>query len=809
MTSGYQGLSSREAKERLKVHGYNTVKEKERYKYLKLILNQFKDPYLILLLIVASLSFFLGDSTDATIIMLIILVSSLIEFWQELKANITVEKLLEVTEVRTNVIRDGREVQIPLKEVVPGDLVILTAGDMIPGDCKLIEAKNLFVNESLISGESFPVEKRDGDVLYMGTHVMSGFGVAQVFATGKDTEYGKLVQRLKLGKEETSFELGLKSFGFMLLQVATLLVLFVFMVNALMHKGILDSLLFALSLGIGITPTLLPAVISVGLSYGASRLAKRGVLVKRLTAIQNLGSMDVLCSDKTGTLTIGQMKVQGWVGVDGKEYKKVLELAYLNSYFQTGYRNPVDEAIKEARPESIRIEDYQKLDELPYDFNRKRLSVLLKSKEGNILVTKGAFDHVLEVCSHVEVGEDNSVDVEKHKKSIERLYEKYSREGYKVIAIAYKYVSKEDVSYEDESDMVFTGFLLLQDPLKPDAKRLINSLRDVGVELKIITGDNRHVAMHIKEALSLKGDILTGKDIERLSEEALIRKVKTTAIFAELTPLQKEEVIMATKKAGHVVGYVGDGINDVAAMRVADIAISVENAVDIAKDTADVLLMREDLITIRTAVLEGRRSFINTMKYLFVQTSSNFGNVFSMAGASLIVPFIPMLPKQVLMLGLLSVIALLSVPMDNVDRGWIMRPKRWNINFIKKFMYVFGPASSLFDYIMFLSLLYVFKVDTHTFRSAWFLESLTTQVFAIAILRTKMRFYESRPSKLLTLTLILTVIAGLLIPFTPLSSMLEVYTLPMVLYFFILLVTLTYLILIEFLKSIFYSRTDL
>lgn len=643
----------------------------------------------------------------------------------------------------------------------------------------------------------------------MGSHVVSGFGVAEVVATGKNTEYGKLVERLKLGKEETEFEKGLKNFGFMLFKVATFLVIFVFIVNTLLHKGTIDSLLYALSLGIGITPTLLPAILNVGLSYGASKLSKLGVLVKKLTSIENIGSMDVFCSDKTGTLTIGQMKVKSWIDAEGKSNEKVLKLAYLNSYFQTSYKNPIDEAIKDIEPKYLNIEDYQKLDELPYDFNRKRLSILLKSFNENILITKGAFEHVLEICSYVEMEGKKVIEIGNFKKSIEKFYEEYSKEGYKVIAIAYKPVSKEDISYKDEKDLIFVGFLLLHDPLKSDANTLINNLKDIEVELKIITGDNKYVAMYIKNSLSLKGEILTGEDLKNLSEAALMRKIKTTSIFAELTPLQKEQVVLAIKKAGHTVGYMGDGINDVAAMRVADVSVSVDNAVDVAKDTADIILMKKDLLVIQSALLEGRKSFINTLKYLFVQTSSNFGNVFSMSGSSVVVPFIPMLPKQVLMLGLISNITLFSLPFDNVDREWISKPKKWDINFIKYFMYIFAIASSLFDYIMFFSLLYMFKVDPYLFRSAWFLESLSTQILALLVLRTKFKFFKSKPSKLLFFTVIIVIVMGLIIPFTPLSKVLELYPLSIYIYIFIALLTLTYIVIIELLKAFFYKKNDL
>ncbi len=798
------GLSSGQAKERLLRYGYNTVEGRKRLSDLEILLNQFKNPYYLLLLFTAILSAFLGEKTDAVVIVSIILLGSLLDFWQERGAYRTVEKLLTVVKTRATVIRDGEEKDVPLEEVVPEDAVVLRAGDMVPADGVVLQAKDLFVNEALMTGEAYPVEKTTGSTLYMGTHVVSGFGIMKVLKTGGSTEYGKVVEKLKLGKGETDFERGLRRFGYTLLEVATLLILLVFAINAYYGRGVINSLLFALSLGIGITPALLPAVVSIGLSYGARYMARKNAIVKRLASIENFGSMTVLCCDKTGTLTEGSMEVYTVKNILDEDDERIALLSYVNSCFQTGYKNPVDEAIKKSFG-TLDISQFQKLDELPYDFNRKRLSVLVKKGEESLLITKGAYSHVLEVCKYAQVKE-KVVEIKEVLGKIEEVYARYSGQGFKLIAVAYRLFGGESLNYEDEKDEVFLGFLILHDPLRKDAKELVEKLLSLGIELRIITGDNKLVAKYVAERIGLKGEIMSGGDFEKLSEEALVRRVRDTSVFAELTPLQKERVVTALRKAGYVVGYMGDGINDVAAMRSADVAISVENAVDVAKETADIVLLKSDLNTVIDAVLEGRRIFINTMKYLFMQTSSNFGNVFSMAGASLLIPFLPMLPKQVLTANLLTDSAVMSIPTDRVDDDWTKSPKRWNIEFIRRFMLFFGPLSSIFDYITFIFLLYVLRVNQETFRSAWFLEGLFTQILVLLLLRTQRIFIKSRPSPLLMLTVLTVGIVGLILPFTPLGSMLELRPLSTPLYAFVLWITLLYLISVEAVKKFFYRK---
>ena len=808
-TSEILGLSQEEAQKRLKEYGLNTIRERKGLSDVQIFLEQFKNPYLLLLTFTAVLSLFLGEDTDAEIIIGIILLSSFLSFWEERKAYRVIEKLLSMVRTTATVIRDGKEKEIPIEEIVPDDIVILRAGNMVPADGKVLEAKYLFINEALLTGESYPVEKFEGDDLYMGTHVVSGYGVMKVIKTGKNTEYGKIVERLKSGKEETDFERGLKRFGNMLVQVASLLIIVVFAINSYLGKGVMDSFLFALSLGIGITPVLLPMVLSIGLAYAARNIAKKGAITKKLSSIQNFGSMTVLCSDKTGTLTKGKMEVLSFINLLNKEDQKVALFSYLNSYFQSTYKNPIDDAILSI-PNPIDISSFEKLDEIPYDFNRRMLSILVKEGDKRILITKGAYSHILEICKYAEIN-GRVVEIKEVIEEVEKIYKDYSSEGFRIIAVAYKLVDKDNVDYQDEREEILIGFIVIHDPLREDAKELVERLSSLGIELKIITGDNEFVASYIAKKLNLSGGVMSGKDFEKLlmeslSEEALIRKIKNTSIFAELTPIQKERVVNLLKESGQVVGYLGDGINDLLAMRSADVAISVESAADTVKDGADIVLLKQDLSIIADAVVEGRKSFLNTMKYLFMQTSSNFGNVFSMTGASLIIPFLPMLPKQVLTLNFLADVAVMSIPTDRVSEKDTKKPLKWDMGFMKKFMLYFGPLSSVFDYITFMSLLYIFRADAITFRSGWFLESLLTQVFVLLTLRTKRFFLKDFPSLPLVFTVLGVAMAGIILPFTPIGKLLELKPLDFKLYTAVILIVLSYIVSVELLKRFFFSK---
>jgi len=800
-----KGLSSKEAEEKLKQYGFNIIKEKKEISDIKLYLSQFKNPFMILLIFATILAYFLGDKLESLIILFIIIISTFLTFWQERSANKAIQKLLSIVKVYVNVIRDNKEVEIPIEYVVPEDIVVLRAGDIVPADGKIIESKDLFINEALLTGEPYPVEKRENDKIFMGTHVVSGYGLAVVEKTGQNTEFGKLAKKLKLGKEETEFERGLRKFGYLLVDIAILLVFVVFAVNIYFHRPFIDSLLFALSLAVGLSPSLLPAVITLNLSYGAKHIAKAGAIVKRLVSIENFGSMNVFCSDKTGTLTEGEMKIYGYKDALDMDNPLIAEYIYVNSFFETGYKNPIDDAIRNNLKDDIDITKYKKLDEIPYDFNRKRLSILVKKENKNILITKGAFPNIISISKYVFI-DNNIQDIENYKDLIEKTFDEYSKKGFKVIAVSFKEINKEQISFEDENDMVFLGFLILFDPLKKDAKELIQKLSEIGVKLKILTGDNSSVSIYIANELNLSTKILTGKEIDNLSEEALIKVVQDVDIFAELNPLQKERVITSLRKAGNVVGYMGDGINDIAAMRSADVAISVNNAVDIAKETAEIVLLKPDLDILINAILEGRKTFINTMKYLFMQTSSNFGNIFSMAGASFIIPFLPLLPKQVLTQNLLTDMAVMSIPYDNVDKEWLKEPKRWNLEFIKHFMIVFGLISSVFDYITFGFLLIIIKASEEIFRSGWFLESMLTQIFVLLILRTRKNIFSSLPSKYLIASVSFIFLATIFIPYTIIGKILELKPLPLDIYLGVSVIVLIYLLVVEITKQYFYRK---
>jgi Mg2+-importing ATPase len=800
-----KGLSEEEARKRLSIYGYNTLRKKEYFPNLKLFLNQFKSPFILLLLAAAVLSYFLGDKFESLIIILIVVLGAIVDFFQERSAHKTIEHLTSLVKVKATVVRNGQKKDIPMENVVIGDIVILTAGDIIPADCLLIESKDLFINESILTGESYPVEKEKGQKLFMGSYVISGYGKAVCVATGKNTEFGKIVSKYREIKYETDFERGLRRFGYLLMEIAFILIILVFFINVYFHRPIVESFLFALSLSVGITPTLLPAIVTITLSFGAKRMAQKHVIVKRLISIENFGSMNVLCCDKTGTITQGTMKVIGFRNLENKEDEKIFIYSYLNAFFQSGFKNPIDDAILSYK--TMDTSGYKKLDEIPYDFNRKMLSILVKFENKNILISKGAVKNILNTSVFVEVNGNIQSLTEDLKNEILNTVKEYSKDGYRVIGLSYKALNKDVINHTDESEMIFLGFLIFEDPLKEGVEEIVNQLSKKGVRLVILTGDNRYVAKHIGQKLGLN-NLLTSEELEKINPDALIKVVEKYDIFAELSPSQKEDIIQALKKGGNVVGYIGDGVNDVPPMKSADVAVSVDNAVDVAKESADIVLLKNDLKVILDGIIEGRKAFINTLKYIFMQTSSNFGNIFSMAGASFIIPFLPLLPKQVLFQNFLTDFAVISIPKDSVDEDWIEKPKKWDFHFIKHFMIVFGLISSLFDFITFFTLLYGFKVSPLEFRSGWFIEALLTQIFVILILRTKNRFYQSNPDKYLLYTILAVGVLGFFIPFTPVGKVLDLYPLPLNLFIAICFIVVGYIMLVEVVKYWFYKKVN-
>jgi Mg2+-importing ATPase len=681
------GLTGDEARARLARYGANLLKPPKRSDVWTLLLNQFKSPIILILFFATGLSFFLRDPVDAFIILSIVLVSGLLGFWQERGASNAIAKLLSIVQIKAEVLRDGSSKEIPVEEIVPGDIVILNAGDIVPGDGLVQESKDLFVDEAMLTGETFPVEKAAAllpvetplgqrtNALWMGTHVVSGSATALVVRSGKETEFGKVSERLKLRPQETDFEHGIRRFGYFLMEITLVLVVAIFAINVYLARPVLDSFLFSLALAVGLTPQLLPAIISINLSHGAKRMAQKKVIIKRLASIENFGSMNVICSDKTGTLTEGIVHVQSACDVEGAPSDKVLLHAYLNAFYETGFTNPIDEAIRAHR--QFDLSGYQKQDEIPYDFLRKRLSILVSQGDTHLMVAKGALSNVLAVCSSAETGNGTIVDITAVQDQIEKLFEEFSRKGFRTLGIAYKNMGSESrISKDHEMGMTFSGFLVLFDPPKPNIIETITSLKNLGVTLKIITGDNHLVAANVSQQMGLSDTkILTGQDLRQLSDAALLKRVADADVFAEIEPNQKERIILALRKAGNVVGYIGDGMNDASALHASDVGISVESAVDVAKDAADIVLLEKDLGVLVQGVREGRATFANTLKYVFMATSANFGNMFSMAGVSLILPFLPLLPKQILLTNLMTDFPEMTIATDSVDKEMIDYPR--------------------------------------------------------------------------------------------------------------------------------------
>jgi len=815
-----QGLMSDEAQQRLLRYGSNLLKPKKKSDALTLLFAQFKSPIILILIFAAGLSLFLRNPIDATIILVIVLVSGFLGFWQERGAVNAVEKLYAIVQIKATVVRNGDPKEVPIEEVVPGDIVFIKASDVVPGDCLLLESKDLFVDEATLTGETYPVEKSIGilppetplsqrtNSLFMGTHVVSGSARAVVIRTGKETEFGKVSERLKLRPPETEFERGVRRFGYLLMEITLVLVIAVFAINVYFTRPVLESFLFALALAVGLTPQLLPAIISINLAHGAKRMALNKVIVKRLASIENFGSMNVLCSDKTGTLTEGVVKLQSALDVDGHESEKVLLYAFLNASYETGFMNPIDEAIRKYRP--FDLSGFKKLDEVPYDFIRKRLSILISKSDTHLMVTKGALSNVLAVCSSAEIAEGRIVDIVTVKKQVQQRFEEFSRKGFRTLGVAYKDgVSDAVITREQEADLTFLGFLILFDPPKPGIIETIRELKHLGVSLKIITGDNRLLAANVSQQVELLNPhILTGGDLHQMSDEALLKRVNEVDVFAEVEPNHKESIILALKKAGHVVGYMGDGINDASALHTADVGISVDSAVDVAKEAADIVLLEKDLGVLVQGVREGRRTFANTLKYVFMATSANFGNMFSMAGASLFLAFLPLLPKQILLTNLLTDFPEMTIATDSVDRELIEKPRRWNIQFIRNFMLTFGILSSVFDYLTFGVLLLILHATTDQFRTGWFIESVISASVIVLVIRTRRSFFRSKPGKYLLVATLLIVVVTILFPFTPLAGLLGFQPLPMTILLVIGMIVVLYIIAAEMTKRSFYKRVN-
>ena len=823
LNTSNQGLASAVAEQRRKQYGRNALEEKQQVNAWGLFLNQFKSPLVLILIFAAIISIIVGEWTDASIVLAVVLGSTILGFAQEYNASNAVEKLRSQITIKSTVRRDGTTIQIPSEQIVSGDVVLLSTGNLIPADGMVLSSNDLFVNQAALTGETFPVEKRSGIVpakaslaertncVFMGTSVSSGSGEALIVRTGKSTVFGQIAEKLSLHPPETDFERGIQRFGYLLTQVMLVMVIIVLAINIFLKKPPIDSLLFALALAVGLAPELLPAIISITLSQGAQKMAKRGVIVRRLNSIENFGSMDVLCTDKTGTLTEGVVHLDGAVDIHGQPSTEVLRYAYLNAHFHTGLSNPLDIAINAyAEKENVTIEGEQKVGEIPYDFVRKRLSIITGNAQGtHTLITKGALDPILSICTSLQLGNEAQPLDKSTRAEIDHRYSEWSGQGFRVLGVAVKKMEAVQTSYSraDEVDLSFAGFLLFFDPPKTDVEAVLNELAKRGVQVKIITGDNSKVAKHVAEAVHLPvSGILTGSQLDDMRDEALLHAAERTTLFAEVDPNQKERIILALQKTKHVVGYMGDGINDASALYAADVGISVDTAVDVAKEAADFVLLKQDLGILKEGIDEGRVTFANTLKYILTTISANFGNMFSMAGASILLPFLPLLAPQILLNNFLSDIPGTTIASDNVDAEWVEKPRRWNTRFIRDYMILFGLVSSIFDFLTFGTLLFIFHASPVEFRTGWFIESLLTELVIALVVRTRHVFYKSRPGNLLLISTAIIIAITLILHYLPTDKLFGFVPLPASLMLAVLGLTMLYVIVTELAKKYFYSH---
>ena len=821
--SSPQGLGRQEAERRLAASGDRMSSDRHPLiAGLRLLLAQFNSPIDWMLAAAALLSFLLDSPTDGAILLVILLLSGLLGFWQERGAADAVRQLLLEVRTTSHVLRDGLDCSVPREQVVPGDVLLLAAGSALPADCRLLEERDLSVEEASLTGESFAVSKhppvlpadtplaRRRNVLHMGTHVVSGMGRALVVHTGRETVYGAIAEHLGRQPAETEFEQGVKRFGALLLEVTLVLVLAIFAINVFLQRPVIEAFLFALALGVGLTPQLLPAILSVNLASGARRMARQRVIVRRLASIENFGSMGVLCSDKTGTLTEGTASLRHWFGLDGQPSDSVRRLAVVNASFESGFPNPIDVGIRAAARDGD-LDGWSKIDELPFDFSRKRQSVLARQDGDPLLITKGAVAQVIAVCDQAQLPDGSLVPLDAVRERVNALVERWSAEGDRLLALAVRRWPAEGrqvpraVGREEEAGMVLLGLIGLSDPIKPGVPATVAELERLGVRLKILSGDNPLAAARVARDVGLRnGEVISGGALDGLSDQALAAVVNRVDVYAEIEPRQKERLVRALRQAGHVVGFLGDGINDAPALQAADVGLSVQGAVDVAKEAADIVLLEPDLGVLVGGIREGRRTFANTLKYVFMATSANFGNMFSMAGASLLLPFLPLLPKQILLTNLLTDLPEMTIAGDRVDADWIERPHRWSIPFIRRFMLCFGLVSSLFDYLTFAVLLLLLRADTAQFRTGWFVESVLSAAMIVLVIRTRGPLLESRPSRALVLATALIVVITLSLPWTPIGHLFGFVPLPAEFLAVLAVILLAYVAAAEAVKGWFY-----
>ena len=802
------GLTAEEAAARLDQYGPNEPASTQQHSFLHDLLHVFMNPLVLILVIAAVASAFLGDTVDAGIIGVIVLLSAAIDLSQTYRSQRAIEELRNRVAPTATVLRGGEWKEIQRREVVPGDIFRLSAGDLVPADARLLIARDLYVQQAALTGESLPADKEATgepastkadarNMVFLGTSVVSGTATAEVIATGAHTSFGDIAARLASRPEETAFDKGLKDFSHLLARTVLFLVLFLVVVSVARHRDPFQSLLFAVALAVGLTPEFLPMITSVTLSRGAVAMARKKVIVKHLSSIQNLGSLDVLCSDKTGTLTAGTMSLDRSLDPFGNPSQRTLELAYINSKFDTGIRSPLDEVI--LHESQAKTDSYTKVDEIPFDFDRRRLSVVVQRQSQRTLITKGAPEGIFPLLSGYELAGKTEAINDEAIKRFHQTSNELNSQGFRSLAVAYAEVPvRPGYSKEDEGNLILTGFLTFSDTPLPDAAEVLAALKQDGVEVKVISGDNDLVTAHVCSEVGIEaGDIITGDDLDRTTDPALAKVAESTHVFARISPVQKNRILLALKHHGHAVGFMGDGINDAPSLHAADVGISVSTAVDVAREAADVILVEPGLRVLHDGIIEGRRAFGNVMKYLLMGTSSNFGNMFSMAGASLFLPFLPMTATQILLNNLLYDVAQLTIPTDNVDDTYLKKPQRWDISLIRNFMVFIGPISSVFDFLTFYALLRFFHATEAQFHSGWFVESLATQTLVLFVIRTSKNPLRSRPSGLLITTCLAVVAFGMYLPFSPLAAPLGFTPLPASYFAFVAVATGVYLLLVE------------
>jgi Mg2+-importing ATPase len=823
-----QGLTGLAAADRLRQYGPNRLQPARQRALLLQFLTHFKNPLVLVLLAASGISALTGDVTGAFIIGVIVVMSVTLDFVQSYRAGRAAEQLALQVAVTATVLRDGQRRELPVAELVPGDVVLLSAGSLVPADARLLEADDFFVNQAQLTGEPYPVEKRVSlpdkadaeqassenwaldavDAVFMGSSVVSGSASVLIGRTGSASALGQIAVSLADKAPPTAFEIGTRHFGMLIMRLTFLLVLFTLLVNVALHRPLLESFLFAVALAVGLTPELLPMVVSVTLTRGALRMAALKVIVKRPSAIQDMGAMDVLCTDKTGTLTEAKIRLERHVDASGQDNPHVLALAYLNSYFESGLKSPLDDAI--LAHEEIDVSAWTKIDEVPFDFERRRVSVLVERAGARRLVVKGAPEDVLRLCTHYADSAEVTVALDEAVRArINALFDSLGEEGFRVLGIASRDVAIDHphAVVSDESELVFAGFAAFLDPPKASAGEALKALAASGVAVKIVTGDNERVTRHVCTQLGVAIEgVLTGTELAALNDDALRARVEGVNLFCRVNPAQKNRILLALKGRGHVVGYLGDGINDAPSLHTADVGISVEGAVDVAKQAAAMILLERDLMVLHQGLLEGRRTFGNVMKYIMMATSSNFGNMFSMAAATLFLPFLPMLPMQILLNNLMYDVSEITLPMDNVDEEDLAQPRRWDMTFIRNFMLTIGPISSLFDFLTFYLLLSLFNAHESLFRTGWFVESIATQVLVIFVIRTRRNPLRSHPNRWLVLTSLGVVVTAMLLPFTPLAPYLGFTPLPLPYFGLLGALLIAYLLMVEGGKQWFYRR---